>query len=207
MVARIGILAMQGAFAEHGKALARIGAESIEIRLGNQLEDLDGLIIPGGESTTIGQIADEWHLIEPLRAFARSGRPMWGTCAGMILMANEVLDGVPGQPLLHLMDIVVRRHAFGRQVESFETGLEVPALGQSRYPAVFIRAPLIERIGPGVHALARLEDGRIVAAQQGNLLVTAFHPELTADDRFHQYFIRLSEKDQKKMGVRESSSK
>jgi 5'-phosphate synthase pdxT subunit len=197
MVMRIGILAMQGAFAEHGKALARIGAEPVQVRLENQLDHLDGLIIPGGESTTIGQIANEWHLMEPLRAFGRSGRPVWGTCAGMILMANEVLDGVPGQPLLRLMDIVVRRHAFGRQVDSFETALEVPALGQPRYRAVFIRAPLIERIGPGVEAVARLDDGRIVAAQQGNLLVTAFHPELTADDRFHRYFIRFLEMKQK----------
>jgi 5'-phosphate synthase pdxT subunit len=207
MVKRIGILAMQGAFAEHGKALARIGADPIEVRLGNQLENLDGLIIPGGESTTIGQIADEWHLIEPLRAFGRSGKPMWGTCAGMILMANDVLDGVPGQPLLRLMDIVVRRHAFGRQVESFETALEVPALGQSRYRAVFIRAPLIEHIGPGVEAMARLEDGRIVAAQQGHLLVTAFHPELTADDRFHEYFVRLTETDEKELRLGSRSPK
>ncbi|NLF02841.1 MAG: pyridoxal 5'-phosphate synthase glutaminase subunit PdxT [Anaerolineales bacterium] len=189
---RIGVLAMQGAFAEHGQALERVGAEPVDVRLPQHLEELDGLIIPGGESTTIGQVAEEWGLIGPIRAFAASGRPVWGTCAGMILMAKQVLDGAPGQPLLRLMDIAARRHAFGRQVDSFETDLAVPVLGEPPYHAVFIRAPLIAQVGEGVDVLAQLDDGRAVAARQGNLLVTAFHPELTADDRFHRYFVSFA---------------
>lgn len=189
---RIGVLAMQGAFAEHRQALERVGAEPVDVRLPQHLEELDGLIIPGGESTTIGQVAEEWGLIGPIRAFAASGRPVWGTCAGMILMAKQVLDGVPGQPLLRLMDIAARRHAFGRQVDSFETDLAVPVLGEPPYHAVFIRAPLIAQVGEGVDVLAQLDDGRAVAARQGNLLVTAFHPELTADDRFHRYFVSFA---------------
>jgi 5'-phosphate synthase pdxT subunit len=185
---RIGVLAVQGAFVEHEKALTRIGAQAVEVRLPRHLEDLDGLIIPGGESTTIGKVAKRWGLIEPLRAFAQAGRSLWGTCAGMIVMAREVLDGKPDQPLLRLMDIAVRRNAFGRQVDSFEVDLEVPALGEP-FPAVFIRAPRIERVGKGVAVLAQLEDGTVVAARQGKLLVTAFHPELTQDDRFHRYFL------------------
>ncbi len=168
--------------------LRLVGAEAVEVRLPAHLEGLDGLIIPGGESTTIGQVAEEWGLLEPLRSF---DRPLWGTCAGMILMARQVVDGVPGQPLLGLMDIVIRRNAFGRQVDSFEAAVAVPVLGEEPFPAVFIRAPLIERVGEGVEVLARLEDGAIVAVQQGNLLATAFHPELTDDARFHEYFVRL----------------
>ena len=189
---RIGVLAMQGAFAEHRQALERVGAEPVDVRLPQHLEELDGLIIPGGESTTIGQVAEEWGLIGPIRAFAASGRPVWGTCAGMILMAKQVLDGVPGQPLLRLMDIAARRHAFGRQVDSFEMDLAVPVLGEPPYHAVFIRAPLIAQVGADVDVLAQLDDGRAVAARQGNLLVTAFHPELTADDRFHRYFVSFA---------------
>jgi 5'-phosphate synthase pdxT subunit len=210
---RIGVLALQGAFIEHERILCQLGAEVVEVRLPHHLEGLDGLIIPGGESTTIGQVAQRWGLVEPIRAFARSGCPLWGTCAGMILMAKEVVDGTPDQPLLGLMDIAVRRNAFGRQVDSFQADLEVPVLGeppfdraQGRpfgrargrpYHAVFIRAPLIERVGQGVEVLARLEpvlseaegDETIVAVRQGNLLATAFHPELTEDDRFHRYFL------------------
>ena len=193
-------MALQGAFIEHEKALARIGVEPVEVRLPGELEGLDGLILPGGESTTIGQVAERWGLLEPIRAFARSGRPLWGTCAGMVLMAKEVVDGVSGQPRLELMDVMVRRNAFGRQVDSFEVGLEVPALGEEPFHAVFIRAPLIERVGKDVEILARLEpalsavegDGAVVAVRQGNLLATAFHPELTDDDRFHRYFLGLA---------------
>jgi len=184
-------LALQGAFTEHEKILARIGAEPVEVRLPEHLEGLDGLIIPGGESTTIGKVAQEWGLIKPMRAFGQSGGPIWGTCAGMILMAKEVSDSMPDQPLLGLMDVTVRRNAFGRQVDSFEADLEVPALGLSPFHAVFIRAPLIERVGDGVEVLARLEDGTVVAARQGSMLVTAFHPELMEDDRFHRYFVGL----------------
>jgi len=186
---KIGVLAAQGAFIEHEIILARIGAEPVEVRLPQHLEDLDGLIMPGGESTTIGKVAKRWGLLEPIRAFAQSGKPLWGTCAGMILMAKEVVDSVPDQPTLGLMDIVVRRNAFGRQVDSFEADLEVPVLGEP-FHAVFIRAPLIERVEEEVQVLAQLDDGTIVAARQENLLATAFHPELTEDDRFHRYFMR-----------------
>ena len=194
---RIGVLAVQGAFIEHEKVLAHLGVEPVEVRLPDHLEDLSGLIIPGGESTTIGQVAERWGLLEPVRAFAHAGRPIWGTCAGMILMAREVADGVPGQPTLGLMDIAVRRNAFGRQVDSFEADLDVAALGKEPFHAVFIRAPLIERVGKGVEVLSRLEDGAIVAVRQGNLLATAFHPELTDDDRFHRYFLSLGSLQQK----------
>ena len=205
---RVGVLALQGAFIEHENILARIGVEPVEVRLPGELEGLDSLILPGGESTTIGQVAERWGLLEPIRAFARSGRPLWGTCAGMVLMAKEVVDGVSGQPRLELMDVVVRRNAFGRQVDSFEVGLEVPSLGEEPFHAVFIRAPRIERVGKEVEILARLESvlspstslrasgveggGAVVAVRQGNLLATAFHPELTDDDRFHRYFLGLA---------------
>ncbi len=186
---KIGVMALQGAFVEHEKILHTLGAETVEVRLPAHLDGLDGLVIPGGESTTIGKAAEEWGLIEPMRAFAESGRPLWGTCAGMILMAKKVSDRAPGQPLLGLMDVTVRRNAFGRQVDSFEADLDVPALGEQPFHAVFIRAPLIERVEEGVETLARLEDGTIVAVRQGNLLATAFHPELTDDERFHRYFL------------------
>jgi 5'-phosphate synthase pdxT subunit len=188
---KIGVLALQGDFIEHEQILERLGAQAVEVRLPEHLEGLDGLIVPGGESTTIGKVARRWGLLEPLAAFARSGRPLWGTCAGMILMAKEVTDGTPDQPTLELMDVSARRNAFGRQVDSFEADLDVPVLGERPFHAVFIRAPWIERVGEGVEVLARLEDGAIVAARQGNLLATAFHPELTDDDRFHRYFLRL----------------
>lgn len=189
---RIGVLALQGAFVEHEAMLRRLGAQTWQVRLPHDLEGLDGLIIPGGESTSIGYLAQRRGLLEPLREFARSGRPIWGTCAGMILLAKEIVDGIPGQPTLGLMDITVRRNAFGRQVNSFETDLQVPALGDLPFPAVFIRAPVIERVGSGVEVLASLEDGAPVAVRQGNLLATAFHPELTSDTRFHRYFLDMA---------------
>jgi 5'-phosphate synthase pdxT subunit len=189
---KIGVLALQGDFIEHEKLLRHLDVEAVQVRLPEHLEGLDGLIIPGGESTTIGKVARRWGLLEPLRSFAQSGRPLWGTCAGMIFIAREVVDGKPGQPLLALMDMTVRRNAFGRQVDSFEADLDVAALGKEPFHAVFIRAPLIERVGEGVEVLARLEDGSIVAVQQGSLLATAFHPELTEDDRFHRYFLSLT---------------
>jgi 5'-phosphate synthase pdxT subunit len=192
---RAGVLALQGAFVEHEQALARIGVEPVRVRLPHHLDGLDGLIIPGGESTTIGRLIRRWGLLEPIRALARSGRPLWGTCAGLILMAREVVDGVPGQPLLALMDLEVRRNAYGRQVDSFEVDLEVPALGSPPFRAVFIRAPSVQRAGAGVEVLARLEDGMAVAIRQGNLLATTFHPELADDDRFHRYFCRALQKE------------
>lgn len=189
---RIGVLGLQGDYLEHLHALRRLSVEAVDVRLPQHLEGIDGLIIPGGESTTIGALAERYGLLEPLRRMAAAGRPIWGTCAGMIFLAKDV--GRP-QPTLGLMDIRVRRNAFGRQIDSFEVDLEVPALARVGDPrpfhAVFIRAPLIEAVGPGVEILARLEDGTIVAAQQGGLLATAFHPELTEDLRFHRYFLEL----------------
>ena len=187
---RIGVLALQGAFMEHRKILGELGVESVEVRLPKQLEGLDGLIIPGGESTTIGKLAVTYGLMEPLRAFAVE-KPVWGTCAGMILMAKHI-DG--DQPLLAVMDIVVRRNAFGRQIDSFITEISAPDLtnGQTKpFLAVFIRAPILVNVkeSAGGTVIARLEDGTAVAARQGHLLVTSFHPELTNDVRFHQYFI------------------
>jgi 5'-phosphate synthase pdxT subunit len=189
---KIGVLALQGAFVEHIKKLRALGVEAVEVRLPEDLEGLDGLIIPGGESTTIGRLATLYGLMEPLRRFAAE-RPVWGTCAGMIFMARDIGRD---QPRLAVMDIEVERNAFGRQVDSFETELEVPALadGQGRgFPAVFIRAPRLVRADEeaGVEVLARLADGTAVAARQGRWLVTSFHPELSDDDRFHRYFLSL----------------
>jgi 5'-phosphate synthase pdxT subunit len=185
-------LGLQGDYLEHHQVLRRLGVETVDVRLPQHLEGVDGLIIPGGESTTIGALAERYGLMDPLRRMAEAGKPIWGTCAGMIFLAKDV--GRP-QPTLGLMDIRVRRNAFGRQIDSFEVDLEIPALARLGDPrsfhAVFIRAPLIEAVGPGVEVLARLEDGSIVAAQQGHLLATAFHPELTEDTRFHRYFLEL----------------
>lgn len=191
---KIGVLALQGDFAEHIAMLRRLGAETVEVRLPAHLEGLDGLIIPGGESTTIGKLAAAYGLIEPLRQFAAQ-HAIWGTCAGAIFLSK---DARRQQPLLELMDITVERNAFGRQVASFEADLSVPALQevdpQERpYHAVFIRAPLIASVQGKARSLASLEDGRIVAAQQGHMLATSFHPELTADERFHRYFLRMAE--------------
>jgi len=184
---RIGVLALQGAFIEHVHALQRIGVEAVEVRLPRALDGLDGLIIPGGESTTIGKLMARFGFIAPIGEAARAGMPIWGTCAGMILLAKDI--GSLNQPLLGLMDIVVERNAFGRQLDSFETDLEIAALGTVPFPAVFIRAPLIRSVSGETEVLARLADGRIVAAREGNLLATAFHPELTGDDRLHRYFV------------------
>ena len=191
---RIGVLALQGAFEEHITILHQLDVEAIEVRLPADLDGLDALIIPGGESTTIGKLAVEYELMEPLRRFSAE-KPIWGTCAGMIFMAK---DTGAHQPLLSVMDIVVQRNAFGRQVDSFEVDLSVPALENGRsnpFPAVFIRAPrLLEPDQEaGTEIIARLEDGTAVAARQGHWLVTSFHPELTHDPRFHQYFLNLVE--------------
>jgi pyridoxal 5'-phosphate synthase pdxT subunit len=191
---KIGVLALQGDFSEHISILRRIGVETCEVRLPEQLEDLDGLIIPGGESTTIGKLAVAYHLMEPLQQFGAQ-HAIWGTCAGAIFLST---DAHRQQPLLGLMAISVERNAFGRQVASFEIDLEVPALTKidpqgGPFHAVFIRAPLIESVNNGAQVLAQVPDGRIVAAQQGHLLATSFHPELTQDDRFHRYFISLAE--------------
>ena len=190
---KIGVLALQGDFAEHISILEHLGVAASQVRLPDQLNILDGLIIPGGESTTIGKLAEDYQLIEPIRKFSKK-HAIWGTCAGAILLSK---DARRRQPLLNLMDITVERNAFGRQVASFETDLDIPILRgldeqeERPYHAVFIRAPLIESVKGTTQILATLPDGRIVAAQQGNLLATVFHPELTADDRFHRYFLTL----------------
>jgi len=188
---RAGVLALQGAVEEHREALASCGAEPVEVRTPEDLAECDCLIIPGGESTTIGKLLDRFELLEPIRARASQGMPVWGTCAGLILLARDVTAGLPGQPLLGLLDAQVERNAFGRQVDSFEADLDVPALGPEPFPAVFIRAPLPRRLGEGVEVLAR-HAGQPVAVRQGSLLGTSFHPELTGDHRFHRYFLSLT---------------
>jgi 5'-phosphate synthase pdxT subunit len=189
----IGVLALQGAFREHIKALQALGANALEIRLPNQLHGLAGMIIPGGESTTIGKLAVQYELIQPLRDFSAQGKPIWGTCAGAILLSK---DAGRNQPLLHLMDITVQRNAFGSQVDSFEIDLPIQGVADAAQPfhSIFIRAPRIETVGAGVQVLATLPNGGIVAAQQRHLLATSFHPELTPDFRFHQYFLSLTER-------------
>lgn len=198
---QIGILAIQGDFAEHSIILQHLGVDTRQVRLPTELQGLEGLIIPGGESTTIGKLAQDYQLIEPLRQFGRS-KTIWGTCAGAIFLSKDARRAKQGQPLLSLMDITIKRNAFGRQVDSFEIPLHVPALaslGKNNPPfqAVFIRAPLIQSADTSdVQVLAQLDDGTIVAARQGRLLATSFHPELTDDTRFHQYFLSLVREDQ-----------
>ena len=186
--ARVGVLGLQGDFREHLDVLERMGVDAVDVRKRDQLDDVDALIIPGGESTTIGKLSDLYGLTERIRERARDGMPVWGTCAGAIFLAKRV----PGRPqtILGLMDMTVERNAFGRQVDSFEADLEVPQLGEEPFHAVFIRAPKIADVGD-VDVLSRLDDGTVVAAQQGKLLATSFHPELTHDDRFHRYFVDL----------------
>ena len=180
---RIGVLALQGAFAEHVAALRSIGVEAVEVRLPEQVEDLDGLIIPGGESTTMRRLIDRWGMRDPILALASRGAPLFGTCAGMIVLAREIAGGEA--PILPLLDVTVERNAFGRQLDSFETELDVPLLGSVPVHAVFIRAPIVERIGPDVDVIARLPDGRIVAVRERNVIATSFHPELAGETRFH----------------------
>jgi 5'-phosphate synthase pdxT subunit len=184
---KIGVLALQGDFAEHIGVLQRLKVEAAQVRLPEHLSGLDGLIIPGGESTTIGKLAQDFSLMEPLRTFGKR-HAIWGTCAGAIFLSK---DARRSQPLLELMDITVQRNAFGRQVDSFETDLHIPVLGEISFPAVFIRAPVIEHCAKGVEIIARLNDGKIVAAREGKMLVSAFHPELTSDTRFHKYFLEI----------------
>jgi len=186
----IGVLALQGDVREHIDALAESGARTRTVRLAADLDGLDGLVIPGGESTTMSILAVRDRLLEPLRDFAGSGRPCFGSCAGLIFLADHVADGRADQQTMGGLDVTALRNAFGRQVDSFETDLPVPVLGTEPFPAVFIRAPAITEVGPRVEVLASLED-RIVAVRQDNLLATAFHPELTDDSRFHRYFVGM----------------
>ncbi|NQT04482.1 MAG: pyridoxal 5'-phosphate synthase glutaminase subunit PdxT [Dehalococcoidia bacterium] len=186
---KIGVLASQGAFIEHIEKLRQLGVEATPVRIPEELEGLDGLIIPGGESTSIGRLMRDYKLTRAIRNRVKQGMSVFGTCAGMILMAGKGDD--PAFEPLGLMDIAVRRNAFGRQLESFETELNVPALGEKPFPGVFIRAPLVEKVNGTVEVLARLADGTIVAARDGKMLALAFHPELTDDLRFHQYFLEM----------------
>ena len=187
----VGILAIQGDVIEHRHALERIGAETTEIRLPEQLDGVDGLIIPGGESTTIVQLIDIYNLRDVIRNKVKSGLPTWGTCAGMIVLADRLTDRRPDP--LRLMNIDVSRNAFGRQVDSFEQDLEIDGVDGPPFRAVFIRAPVVNSAGPGTRILARLDDGRPVAVRQGGMLATSFHPELTDDSRVHQLFVRMIE--------------
>jgi len=188
---RIGVLALQGDFAAHIKMLEGLGAEGKAVRLPEHLEEIDGIIIPGGESTTIGKLMVIYNLQEVLQRKIQEGVPVWGTCAGLILLAKETDNALLGQPLLASMNIRVRRNAFGSQRESFETDLSVPALGEAPFHTFFIRGPAVESAGPEVEVLATLDYGTIVAVREGTLLGTAFHPEVSGDARFHQYFLRI----------------
>ncbi len=187
---RIGVLALQGAFAEHVAVLRAIGVEPVEVRLPAQLNDIDGLIIPGGESTTMRRLIDRWGLRQPILDLAASGVPVFGTCAGMIVLARDIDGGEPA--VLPLLDVTVRRNAFGRQLDSFEAELDVPLLGSQPVHGVFIRAPVIERVGEGVDVIARLDDGRVVAVREHNVIATSFHPELAGETRFHRLLATMA---------------
>ena len=186
---KVGVLALQGDFAEHQLALRRMGQDTCQVRLPAQVEPLDGLIIPGGESTTFDRLLDIYELKLPICRLAARGVPIWGTCAGMIIMARQLTEDAPTP--MGLLDIQVERNAFGRQLESFEADLQVKYLGDEALRAVFIRAPVIVQVGQNVEVLAELPDGRPVAVRQENLLATSFHPELTGDTRFHRYFLDM----------------
>ena len=189
---KIGILAIQGDVKEHTLVLNEIGAEVVEVRLPDELEGLDGLVIPGGESTTIIQLIDLYGLRKPLISKIQAGMPAWGTCAGMVVLAGSLIDEKPDP--LHLMDIEVSRNAFGAQIDSFETFISVKHIGESKIRAVFIRAPVVTKVGKNVEIMAKLENDMPVCVRDGNMLATAFHPELTQDTRIHQYFVDLVNK-------------
>jgi pyridoxal 5'-phosphate synthase pdxT subunit len=187
--APVGVLALQGDFREHISVLRLLGAEAIPIRRPEELDLISGLVIPGGESSVMDKLARMFGLADPLKAAIASGMPVYGTCAGLIMIADRILDSIAGQESLGGLDVSVRRNAFGSQTSSFEVDIDVPELGEPPVHAIFIRAPVVESIGPGVTALATLDDGRVVAVEQGNLLGTSFHPEMTNDYRFHARFL------------------
>src|SRR6188508_1788346 len=187
---KIGVLALQGAFREHLDTLAAIGVEGVRVREPRNLHDISGLILPGGESTTMRQLIDRWQLRQPILDLAESGAPLFGTCAGMIVLSRDIAGGE--EPILPLLDVTVERNAFGRQLDSFETELAVPLLGDTPVHAVFIRAPVIERVGDDVDVLARLDDGRIVAVREKNIVATSFHPELAGETRFHRLIATMA---------------
>jgi pyridoxal 5'-phosphate synthase pdxT subunit len=186
----VGVLALQGDFREHIAVLKSFGADARPVRRPEELADVAGLVIPGGESSVMDKLSRMFGLAQPLRDAIAAGLPVYGTCAGMIMLAGTILDGIEGQQSLGGLDIDVRRNAFGSQTDSFEVDLDIPEIGQPALHAVFIRAPVVERVGAAVHPLATLDDGRVVAVEQGNLLATSFHPEMTDDHRFHGYFLQ-----------------
>jgi pyridoxal 5'-phosphate synthase pdxT subunit len=186
---RIGVLALQGSFAEHIQSFRRLGVSALEVRLPEHLEGLDGLVIPGGESTTMSHLLDAYGLYPPLSKIIAKGFPVWGTCAGMILLARHSTS--LSHPTFAAIDIAVERNGWGRQVDSYETEIDVPELGGPPFHAIFIRPPVVSEIGPGATSLAQLDDGSVVAVRQNNAMATAFHPELTSDLRFHDYFTRI----------------
>jgi 5'-phosphate synthase pdxT subunit len=187
---RVGVLALQGDFREHIAVLRSLGADAVPVKRPDDLDHVAGLVIPGGESSVMDKLSRLFGLAEPLKAAISSGLPVYGTCAGLIMLANTVLDAIDGQESLGGFDLEVRRNAFGSQLDSFETDLDIPVLGAPPVHAVFIRAPVVERMGERATALASLEDGRVVAVEQDNLLGTSFHPEMTGDTRFHEYFLQ-----------------
>jgi 5'-phosphate synthase pdxT subunit len=187
--AQVGVLALQGDFREHIAVLRSLGADAVPVKRPEELERVAGLVIPGGESSVMDKLSRLFGLAEPLKAAISSGMPVYGTCAGLIMLADTVLDSIDGQQTLGGFDLVVRRNAFGSQLDSFETDLEIPVLGDPPVHAVFIRAPVVESVGSKATALAELSDGRVVAVEQDNLLGTSFHPEMTGDTRFHEYFL------------------
>ena len=185
----VGVLALQGDFREHASVLRTLGADVTLVRRPEELAAIDGLVIPGGESSVMDKLARTFGLAEPLRERIRHGLPVYGTCAGLIMLADSVLDAIAGQQSLGGLDVVVRRNAFGSQTQSFETDLDIPELGEVPVHAVFIRGPVVESVGRNARPLATLADGRVVAVEQGNLLGTSFHPEITGEHRFHEYFL------------------
>jgi 5'-phosphate synthase pdxT subunit len=186
---KVGVLALQGDFREHANVLRGLGADVSLVRRPEELDAIDGLVLPGGESSVMDKLSRTFGLAEPLKDAIGAGMPVYGTCAGLIMLANSIVDGIRGQQSLGGLDVAVRRNAFGSQGDSFETDLDIPALGEHPLHAVFIRAPVVESVGPKATTLAALIDGRVVAVEQGNLLGTSFHPEVTGDTRFHEYFL------------------
>ncbi|MEQ1736851.1 MAG: pyridoxal 5'-phosphate synthase glutaminase subunit PdxT [Rhodoglobus sp.] len=188
---RVGVLALQGDFREHLSVLSALGAQAVPVKRAEELDHIDGLVIPGGESSVMDKLSRMFGLADPLKAAIASGMPVYGTCAGLIMLADTVLDAIDGQQSLGGLHVSVRRNAFGSQLDSFETDLDVPALGEPAVHAVFIRAPVVEDLGPDVTVLARVPDGRVVAVEQGPLLGTSFHPEMNGETRFHERFLTM----------------
>ncbi|OII28577.1 pyridoxal 5'-phosphate synthase glutaminase subunit PdxT [Curtobacterium sp. MCBA15_013] len=188
---RIGVLALQGDFREHIASLTELGADVVPLRRPEEIGALDGVVIPGGESSVMDKLARAFGVAEPLSEAIRGGLPTYGTCAGMIMLSSRIAAGIPGQQTLDVLDTTVRRNAFGSQNDSFEIDIPMPALGEAPVHAVFIRAPVVERYGPGVDVLGALPDGQVVAVQQGAVIASAFHPEVAGEDRFHRRFLDL----------------